>query len=192
MSIKLKISNVKCSIIYSVPFHWKKDIKEKCQKNNIQYFESGNILSIAYKVKLCIIQKKIKSLNEVFFLHVNLTGIRDFQILRQELQYIKILLIPDNWEKVSFKIDNICSSLSFPSKIKLKKLSEIYLTARYNIVRFPAVFIKSKFGTVVVFESGKVNILGCKTFSEIKITWSQILPYLTHASMSNPLKLMGS
>lgn len=189
----MKISNVKCSIIYSAPFHWKKDIKEKCKENNINYFESGNILSIAYKVKLCIIQKKIKkSLNDDSFLHVNLTGIRDFQILRQELQYMKILLIPNNWLEVSFKIDNICSSFTFPSKIKLKKLSEIYLTARYNITRFPAVFIKSKYGTVVVFESGKINILGCKSISEIKITWSQILPYLTHASMSSPLKLTGS
>lgn len=185
----MKISNVKCSLIYSVPTHWKKEIKKNCELRNIDVFEYGNILSVVFSTKLCIIQKKIKfpsSKNQL--IHVNVTGIRNLYVLKREIVKINRYIIPQSWVMKSFKIDNICSTLSFPSTIRLRKLSQIYENCRFNIDRFPAVFMKTIFGTVIVFESGKINILGCKSLAQIKSTWRQVLVYIIHASMINLMK----
>lgn len=186
----MKISNIKCSLVFNTPIKWKNEIKEKCLNNKVDFFECGNILSVKYKFKLCIIQKKINSnTSDRVFLHVNITGIKNFKSLKIDLGNVQKTLIPKTWELKEFKIDNICSSFSFPYKIFLKKLSSDYTDSRYNIERFPAVFLKTQFGTAAVFESGKINIIGCKSVLEIITVWSHIFPYLKEAAcMSRPMK----
>lgn len=182
----MKISNIKCSLVFNTSLKWKNEIKNKCLINKVDFFECGNILSIKYKLRLCIIQKKINSIfSDRVFLHVNITGIKNFKSLRVDLDNVRKILIPETWHLKEFKIDNICSSFIFPHKIHLKHLSSIYLDCRFNIERFPAVFLKSKFGTAAVFESGKINIIGCKSVSEIITVWTHISPFLTVAARMN-------
>jgi TATA-box binding protein (TBP) (component of TFIID and TFIIIB) len=57
----------------------------------------------------------------------------------------------------------------------MKKLCS---NATFNPERFAGLFIKLSGGTVIIFRTGKVNIVGCKSISDVNEIWNQIRPIL--------------
>lgn len=179
----MKISNIKCSLTIKTDYKWRNKIKSKCCENNISFVTRGNITIIKCGFSVCIIQKKYKN-DCLPILHINLTGIKDFSVIQKCKKFLFDNILDPSWQEQDFRVDNICATFSFPQKINLQHLYHIFELSRFNRERFPAVFLKHVCGTVLVFESGKINILGCKSVNQIKQVWKQTLPYLLSASIS--------
>lgn len=119
--------------------------------------------------------------------HINITKLRqvsDINIALVDLEKLNIQYINN-----SLVIDNITGRLDIGEKLSIRELVYNYkskseylgrsnvVSFKYNNEKFPGIFIKFKdFGTSIVFHSGKVIFIGCK--SEEKL---QCLALLTHA-----------
>ena len=175
----LLISNIKCSCVLKVTSKWKNEIKRNCEINSIEFTQRGNIFIIKHGFSLCIIEKKEKSCQGDYYIHLNITGNRNFQILKKNLGILKDKLFQPSWSVKIFTVDNICASIKYPKKLDLKKLNSVLQVSKFDFERFPAVFYKlSKKGTFLIFENGKINILGCKSSKDIYYSWLHILPFL--------------
>ena len=65
------------------------------------------------------------------------------------------------------KVDNITSSFNIKKPILFKQLKITNQKFNFNPERFSGFFIKYTEGTAVLFQSGKINIIGCKTVTAI-------------------------
>lgn len=110
--------------------------------------------------------------------HINVTGIK-------KLSEISILWsiigeIPGIIKANKIKVDNITATsklevgnlrkqkYSFERILQLIEQSDEIKCVQYSSIKFPGAFIRVKQrGTLVLFPSGKFNILGCAKFSEI-------------------------
>lgn len=179
------ISNIKCSCIIEVSDKWKFEIKQLCDKNKLLFKERGNIVVIKPSFSICIIEKK-KTCEGKKYLHINVTGNRNFKVLKSNLDFMFKTLVHPLWKVYSIAIDNICATFKFESKINLRLLHSVLKVSTLNFERFPAVFYKKYNGTFLIFESGKVNILGCKTIKDIQNSWDHIYPFLTYSEKEWP------
>jgi len=71
---------------------------------------------------------------------------------------------------IRFQVDNIMATFSFPHSLSLQNLAinQFHNVAKYNCETFPGLFIKYKEGTVILFHSGKVVIVGCRREQDIQ------------------------
>lgn len=174
------ISNIKCSCIIEVSEKWKHEIKQICETNRLFFQERGNIFIIKYCFSLCIIQRK-RNIKEKLFIHMNITGNRNFSVLKTNLKFIFRKLLHPTWRVDNITIDNICATFKYFKSINLKLLNSVLQISTLNFERFPAVFYKKNCATYLIFENGKVNILGCKNVKDIKLAWRHIYPFLTYS-----------
>lgn len=174
------ISNIKCSCIIEVSEKWKHEIKHLCEKNKLFFQERGNIFIIKHSFSLCILQRK-RNKNEKLFIHMNITGNRNFLDLKTNLNYLFRKLLYPTWRIESITIDNICATYDYHRNINLKLINEVLQISTLNFERFPAVFYKKHDATYLIFENGKVNILGCKSMKSIKLAWKHLYPFLTYS-----------
>ena len=175
------ISNIKCSCVVKATEKWRKEIKKNCAINNFHFTERGNIFIIKHEFSLCIIEKK-KIINyEEKYLHLNITGNRNFVALKKNLRTVKDFIFHPSWQVKTFEVDNICATIKYPLKIDLKKLNNVLQVSKFDFERFPAVFYKIvKKGTLLIFENGKINFVGCKSSKDLYYSWFHIIPYLTY------------
>ena len=70
---------------------------------------------------------------------------------------------------LNFKVDNIIATDDFHQHLNLKEIAQrkIFEKVKYNSEQFPGLFIKFNTGTVILFHSGKIVIVGCKTQQEV-------------------------
>jgi TATA-box binding protein (TBP) (component of TFIID and TFIIIB) len=84
------------------------------------------------------------------------------------------------------KIDNITGSIDLKKEIHIENLINSIRTSKdrnfksikitYNNEKFPGVFLKQvRVGTIIIFYSGKVVLVGCKTREDL-----ECLASLTH------------
>lgn len=180
------ISNIKCSCVVKVSDKWKLEIKQLCKNNDFSFRERGNIFIIKDFFSICILEKRKRLLSQKKFIHVNVTGNRNFSVLKTNLNFLFKNLFHWTWEVISISVDNICATYKYPYNINLKLLNNVLQVSTLNFERFPAVFYKKYKGTYVIFESGKVNILGCKSIKDIYISWNHIYPFLTYSEKEWP------
>ena len=97
---------------------------------------------------------------------------------------------------VKVSIDNITCSARLRQSLFNRKLrfalylkeiskfcSPVYYQVKYTPQVFPAAFFKSRhFGTVALFSSDKINIVGCKSFSQIEEALVLFVETIQHAS----------
>lgn len=176
-----KVTNIKVSIncnkvsLDSVLLQCEnKQIKTKVYPNFI-LFESKFVYTI-FK------NKEINSYN-----HINITKIKNKLELRESLNQLKTYF-GITFIKNTLKVDNITGTLNLQKEIVLKELinyTETYkfdgdIFISYNNEKFPGAFLKvkkenKKIGSILVFHSGKVVFVGCKTIYDLKCLESLIL-----------------
>lgn len=121
-----------------------------------------NFISFKQTFTYVLFKSSGKKLN-----HVNATKISSVEKITDCLQELFNLL---NRTIVSYKVDNIISTSKLAKPVNLKKVIEknIFKRITYNSERFPGMFIRFEKGTSIVFHSGNIVIVGCKTESEIE------------------------
>ena len=89
--------------------------------------------------------------------------------------FVLFLLFAHNCAN-KYKIDNISASLSLNRFISLHYLAVHSRNIRFNPERFPGGIFKFQDhrGTVIIFTSGCVNILGCKNEEQILRLWKKL------------------
>jgi hypothetical protein len=150
----MKIRNVKLSAkLKSCPL----DIAiNKLKTKKINFREFGNFISFTY-VYSFVVFKPSKN-GET---HANITKVPRLKgHVKKCLSVLKKLLRTDI---ISFTVDNIIATTDLEKKVCLEKISRERKNVVYNNERFPGLFIKFRYGTSIVYHSGKIVIVGCKT-----------------------------
>jgi TATA-box binding protein (TBP) (component of TFIID and TFIIIB) len=99
--------------------------------------------------------------------HINITKIPNVSFVQEAIDLIKNLT---NCFITSTHIDNIIATtnsnreLNLEQIVKEKKFDQI----KYNNEKFPGLFVKFVIGTAILFHSGKIVIVGCKSEESIK------------------------
>ena len=80
----------------------------------------------------------------------------------------------NKFQLISYHIDNITSTFDTKQEISLHKLANNIKNASYNPERFHALSLKNIILTLVVFQTGKINIIGNKSVESITSLWKFI------------------
>lgn len=159
------VRNVKISVIFASkqPIQWFFDI---ANSRNVNCVLKRNILCITDVYSITIFQK----LHNKY--HLNVTKIKSLNSVSEVIQWlIKTYCDKNYFQLISHKIDNITSTFDIKQYISLDTLANHIKQSSYNPERFHAVYLKNNEGTIVVFQSGKINILGCKSLENIISLW---------------------
>ena len=168
----LKVSNIKISIKTKVSrknlIHFKNNFV--CGKQTFSFFvyrHTNFILTIYYNG------------------HINLTGIRDISRVKQVITFLhKTVRIK---RILSLKIDNSTVTGQIKNKFLSKEKPFLYYicaiseqdcfdSVTYRRQIFPGAFLKvNKCGTIVIFSSGKFNIVGCKNAKQVILLLNKLL-----------------
>lgn len=178
------INNVKSSHIVECEKNWKKYLLEKADSLNFTSSQRGNILIVKKKFNLCIFEKKDrKPCNGTKNIHINLSGVENHSKTKIVLNFILSEFFSSTAKILNSKIDNITATFSYPGEVDISFLKSINPDFIYNKERFPGLFIKLPSGTAIIFNSGKINIIGSKSERDVIQTWRVIVKYLLNASM---------
>ena len=124
--------------------------------------------------------------------HVNITGIRTLQQIQNCVDFLSV--VPGVKTIQSVQVDNItCSAKlhehiytwnqSFRKYLQRLATNKNFLKIRYCPQTFPGAFLKlTKQGTIVFFATGKFNIVGCKSFTDIQDLVYKFLIAIKHLS----------
>jgi len=132
-------------------------------EQNVNINNFGNFVSFKFNNFTYVLFKRGKRKDS----HVNITQIPNFWFINKAIDSLIRLL---NCEVRYYTVDNIIAttdlkrSVSFRHLIDRRKFKRI----KYNSEVFPGLFIKFKKGTVIVFHTGKLVIVGCKSVDNIK------------------------
>ena len=166
-----RINNVKLSIIFLSKLRieeFRSNLLEKW-KNEVSF--SKNIIIIQSKYTCTIFHKSPGKY------HVNLTKVSSLDDIKGSLDYvITKYFSPLKFHLIKHKIDNISASLSLNRFISLHYLAVHSRHIRFNPERFSGGIFKFQDhrGTVIIFTSGCVNILGCKNEEQILRLWKKL------------------
>ena len=132
----------------------KRDIlpKEYC---NFIIFKSNNFTFILFK------RKQLEDT------HVNITQIPDVVSINKA---VKCLINLINCEVNYYTVDNIIATSDLKKPIDLTQVlnSNTFERVKYNNEVFPGLFIKFNQGTLILFHTGKIVIVGCKSIDSIQ------------------------
>lgn len=105
--------------------------------------------------------------------HINITKI---PTVKNIVDAVTLLQILTNCQVTSQKIDNIIATTKHKSKLCLRDIIEkkAFHTIKYNNEKFPGLFLKFEEGTAILFHSGKIVIVGCKSIENIECLLSII------------------
>lgn len=105
--------------------------------------------------------------------HINITKIPSIYEVSNAVEHLKSII--DFVVKNSF-VDNIIAIANVDKQLNLINIcnSGIFKQLKYNNEKFPGLFIKFDTGTVILFHSGKVVIVGCKTINDIECLITKI------------------
>lgn len=108
--------------------------------------------------------------------HLNVSGVSGFKPIWDAVANI-LQIIPGATRISAVKIDNISATSWIPHQIDLRKLLhkiEPSVSCSLNTTLFPGLFAKTKCGTVIIFRSGKLVIVGCKSIRQMSFTMGQV------------------
>lgn len=120
---------------------------------------------------------------------VNVCGIKTLQKIPIALKYF-FRIFKTTCKNVI--IDNITGTGNLQKEIPLHKIlknqsEEIYITFRPNIFSAAIIRTRTPFigGTILLFQNGKFNIVGCKSIKEIKTTLNRFYNYIDTHKIKN-------
>ena len=145
--MKFEISNVKVSIKTS-----------PISLNNVLEI---NLPLKSYKNYVVIKSKYTYSIfktNSHLENHINITKIPNLKEVLNSIEHLKKYF------------DNIIATLNIQKPIDLVSVCEkkLFESIKYNNEKFPGLFVKFKEGTAILFHSGKIVLVGCKTKKDLK------------------------
>jgi TATA-box binding protein (TBP) (component of TFIID and TFIIIB) len=107
--------------------------------------------------------------------HVNITKIKHFNQIENAISNLQNLGLNINEKLVN--IDNITGSIDLKKEIHIETIIKSLhantkfkdVKVSYNNEKFPGLFLKlNKVGTIIIFHSGKVVFVGCKTLENLE------------------------
>lgn len=164
--MQFKVANVKVSIkILAIPL----DIVYKIAKEkNIDLKLHNNFLVLKAKFTFIIFKAKNSIEN-----HINITKIPDINSVPFAVLEIENILGCNHF---NLCVDNIIASANLHKTVDLIEIvkNKNFEKIKYNNQKFPGLFITFKKGTTIVFHSGKIVIVGCKTIPDIECILNKI------------------
>lgn len=177
--MSLLISNTKLSA--KIPDRSLLEIEENCIQQKIDYstynnyivFRSSNFTYTIFKKKSLKNCDKTSDSKQ----HANIT-VRNSSKIEEAIILLKKILQYDKDVNIPFKIDNLTATAALGKSVNvndfLQSTRNISDKISFNPEKFPAIFIRHKNGTILLFRSGILNILGCKSTEELNETFSWI------------------
>jgi TATA-box binding protein (TBP) (component of TFIID and TFIIIB) len=106
--------------------------------------------------------------------HINVTKIKRLEDVDEAIKHITCLL---RVEELKRTIDNITVSINLQKKINLLALPHFKesISTSFNPEKFPGVFVKFTYGTIILFHTGKCILIGVKTISDIECLTSKLV-----------------
>jgi len=156
----IKIRNIKISVkVRAIPLN---NVIKKLQEKNIEHREYLNFVTFKSKFSY-VLFKPSKNLTT----HINISSIKNKRDIKKSVWFLKYNLAV---VVLSLRIDNIVSTKIIGKSINLQEIirQKVFVNARYNPEHFPGLFVKFNKGTIILFHSGKVVIVGCRTYQDIK------------------------
>jgi hypothetical protein len=159
--LEYNVANVKVSLKTSKIFLDNVCVLASEKKLYCKNYKNFIVLKLAYTY---IIFKSKEQQSES---HINITKIPKTSKIREAIDLIKSIV---NCTIISFKIDNIIATTNLKKELNLANISKNckLLNLKYNNEKFPGIFVKFDIGTVILFHSGKIVIVGCKSEENIK------------------------
>ena len=116
--------------------------------------------------------------------HFNISGIKTITDLDSVIEWLtKTYCNKTDFRLTSYRIDNITAAFDVKRLINLNLLATNIRHSSYNPERFHALYIKNTKGTIVVFQSGKLNIVGSKSVENVLLLWKFIKEKISVAIM---------
>lgn len=162
-----EIANVKVSLKTSPLFL--DTVYNSLVSQNIVCKQYNNFLVVKSKFTYIIFKTNKNCEN-----HINITKI---PTVNNIVEAVKLLQFLTNCQVTSQKIDNIIATTKHKSKLCLKDIIErkTFKSIKYNNEKFPGLFLKFEEGTAILFHSGKIVLVGCKSTENIECLLSIIL-----------------
>lgn len=185
----INISNVKLSA--KIPDTAISDVENECLANGFECKDYGNFL--VFKANLMgecdsfytftIFKRRMLKQGEVQpKQHVNITKVLIDRI--EEAILTLAWIIKSDSANLSYHIDNITATCSLGRRVDLRKFidknSALGKVIVYNPEKFPGCFLTFQRKKAVLFQSGLMNILACKSFDEIEEVYSWISQITAH------------
>ena len=173
------IKNVKISAIFisTLPIEY---FERTAFTRKTKFRYARNILSIKDSFPFTIFRKGINTF------HLNITGIKGVHQIPEAINWIKESYCPTKeFTLLSHSVDNITSSFHIGHKLCLRKIGESIKCAKFNPERFPGLHLRTSLASAVIFNSGYINILGCKSEKDVLLAWQHIQMKLSAAEMKS-------
>ena len=117
--------------------------------------------------------------------HVNITKIPRTEEIRPSIEELNSVITND-FIVTSYRVENLTYSLDVGYALPLmdvfelikRKNADIVKKVRFNPERFPGMFVTLESGTVLVFSSGKMVIIGANTSEKMRSSLNSILTFV--------------
>lgn len=99
--------------------------------------------------------------------HINITKIPSLEKVEHAVRHFTKII---NCEVNKIAVDNIIATVNAGKKLCLASIcrSGKFKQVKYNNEKFPGAFLKFDVGTAILFHSGKIVLLGCKSINNIE------------------------
>jgi len=168
------IKNIKVSLkINSISLN---SVLNDLERNQVLYSIKSNYIIFRKEFVYVLFKPKHLIVN-----HVNITKIPDVDSIVKSIDFLKSILSSQILEIKSSKVDNITAVYDMNKEIEQFKILDSFKDLyhiKFNKEKFPGLFLKVEFGTFIIFHTGKVNLVGCKDPSNLKLLFSQLLDIL--------------
>jgi len=158
-NIKISLKLIGCSLDNAI---------SRLNRLNIPHKRFANYITFTEQFTYIYFKSKDGVLN-----HVNVTKLRSTDDIGTSMNILKELF--DVYE-ISSRIDNIIATYNTGHPINLMKLiaSKALSPTKYNPEQFPGLFAKYPEGTVLIFHSGKLVLVGFNTLQSIETVLTKV------------------
>ena len=141
-------------------------LEDSCKQKCIKYRRFNGSHLIVYDRYTFTFFKKSEFSNQ----HVNITKISDLNVNTALEDLARLINVQK--ETISFNVDNITACVDLGQQIDLEEFihenQDLSNKINYNSERFPGLFLKCLYGKIILFKSGKIVFIGCKTVEELE------------------------
>lgn len=154
----MQVRNIKISVkVGLIPLD---TVTKKLQDINLAYSTYPSYVSFHDKYNYIFFRASKNQTN-----HVNVTRLKSEDDIPCAITILERII---GKAIISYVIDNITATYSINQPLILDDIIHRFKNVKYNAERFPGMFIKcSEGGSAIIFHSGKIVLLGCKTTKEI-------------------------
>jgi len=162
-----KVANVKVSIKTSQLFL--DTVYKNLLEKNLKCIQHNNFLVLKSDFTYIIFKTNKQGEN-----HINITKIPSVDQIPKAIELIQNLT---DCFVITQTIDNIIATTNLKRKLSLVNISlaKKFPKIKYNNEKFPGLFVKFDIGTAIIFHSGKIVIVGCKSVEDIECVLNLII-----------------